>query len=126
MLFRIAADLLVVIHLGFICFVVIGGFLVLKWRWVGLLHIPSALWGALIEFQDWLCPITPLEIQLRQISGQSGYTGGFIEHYILPIVYPSYLTHEVQIILGSFVVVVNIAVYGWIISKYIRNRKKKA
>ncbi|MBE9481209.1 MAG: DUF2784 domain-containing protein [Bacteroidetes bacterium] len=124
MLFRIAADLLVVIHFGFICFVVIGGFLVLKWRWVLFIHVPAAVWGALIEFQGWLCPITPLEQQLRQISGQSGYTGGFIEHYILPIVYPSYLTHEVQIILGTFVVVINIAVYGWIISKHIRNRKK--
>ncbi len=126
MLFRIAADLLVVIHFGFICFVVIGGFLVLKWRWVLFLHVPAAVWGALIEFQGWLCPITPLEQQLRHISGQSGYTGGFIEHYILPIIYPSNLTHEVQIILGTFVVVINIAVYGWIISKYIRNRKKNA
>jgi hypothetical protein len=124
MLFRLAADLLVVIHLGFICFVVIGGFLVFKWRWVIFLHIPAAVWGALIEFQGWICPLTPFEQQLRQIGGQSGYTGGFIEQYIIPIVYPSNLTHEVQTILGTFVVVINIAVYGWIIAKYIRNRKK--
>ena len=126
MLFQIAADLMVVLHLGFIGFVVIGGFLVFRWRWVLFLHVPTAVWGALIEFQGWLCPLTPLEQQLRQASGQIGYTGGFIEHYILPIVYPSNLTREVQIVLGTFVVVINVAIYGWMIAQHRRSKKDNA
>ncbi len=126
MLFQIAADLMVVLHLGFIGFVMIGGFLVLRWWWVLFLHVPAAVWGALIEFQGWLCPLTPLELQLRQASGQTGYTGGFIEHYILPIVYPSNLTHEVQIVLGTFVVVINVAIYGWMIAQHKRSKKDNA
>ncbi|MCK4448134.1 MAG: DUF2784 domain-containing protein, partial [Candidatus Marinimicrobia bacterium] len=104
----------------------IGGFLVLRWWWVLFLHVPAAVWGALIEFQGWLCPLTPLELQLRQSSGQTGYTGGFIEHYILPIVYPSNLTHEVQIVLGTFVVVINVAIYGWMIAQHKRSKKDNA
>lgn len=126
MLFLIAADLMVVLHLGFIGFIVIGGFLVLRWRWVLFLHVPAAVWGALIEFKGWLCPLTPLEQQLRQASGQTGYTGGFIEHYILPIVYPSNLTREVQIVLGTFVVVINVAIYGWMIAQHRRSKKDNA
>lgn len=126
MLFLIAADLMVVLHLGFIGFIVIGGFLVLRWRWVLFLHVPAAVWGALIEFKGWLCPLTPLEQQLRQASGQTGYTGGFIEHYILPIVYPSNLTREVQIVLGTFVVVINVAIYGWMIAQHRRSKKNEA
>lgn len=126
MLFLIAADLMVVLHLGFIGFIVIGGFLVLRWRWVLFLHVPAAVWGALIEFKGWLCPLTPLEQQLRQASGQTGYTGGFIEHYILPIVYPSNLTREVQIVLGTFVVVINVAIYGWMIAQHRRSKKDEA
>ncbi len=106
-----------VLHLGFIIFVVAGGFLVLKWRWLIFIHIPAVIWGALIEFQGWLCPLTPLEQQFRQSGGQAGYTGGFIEHYIIPIVYPSELSYEIQIILGAFVVVVNVAVYGWMLAR---------
>jgi len=126
MLFQIAADLMVVLHLGFIGFVMIGGFLVLRWWWVLFLHVPAAVWGALIEFQGWLCPLTPLELQLRQASGQIGYTGGFIEHYILPIVYPSNLTREVQIVLGTFVVVINVAIYGWMIEQHRLSKKDDA
>jgi len=123
-LFQIAADFLVVLHLGFVGFVVIGGFLVLRWRWVLFLHVPAAVWGALIEFQGWLCPLTLLEQQLRQAGGQAGYTGGFIEHYVLPIVYPSDLTREVQIVLGVFVVAINVAVYGWMIAAQLTRSKK--
>lgn len=115
MFYWIAANLLVVVHLGFVCFVVAGGLLVLKWRWVILVHIPAMLWGALIEFQGWICPLTPLEQQFWQLAGQAGYTGGFIENYLLPILYPAFLQRDIQIILGTVVLLINIAVYGWVI-----------
>ena len=101
---RLAADLLVVIHLGFILFVIGGGFLLLKWRWLVVAHLPAALWGALIEFQGWLCPLTPLEQRLRLAAGEQGYAGGFIQHYLLPVIYPEALTRDIQILLGVAVI----------------------
>jgi len=105
----------VIIHLGFILFAVLGGVLIMKWRWVIFLHIPAVVWAALIEFKGWICPLTPWENQLRQAAGEAGYTGGFIEHYLIPVIYPEKLTPEIQIILGIFVIVVNVAVYSWIL-----------
>ena len=116
----IAADLLLVFHLGFVCFVVAGGLLVLKWRWLMLLHLPAAVWGALIEFQGWLCPLTPWEQQFRLAAGQAGYHGGFIEHYLLPVLYPAGLDRDMQLIFGSMVIAINAVVYGWLI---LRSRK---
>ncbi|MEN8762678.1 MAG: DUF2784 domain-containing protein [Thiogranum sp.] len=123
MLYRLAADLLVLFHLGFIIFVITGGFLVLKWRWVILLHLPAVVWGALIEFQGWMCPLTPLEQRLRQAAGEKGYAGGFIEHYVLPVIYPQALTADIQIVLGSFVILINLVAYTWVLVHMARNRK---
>jgi len=117
----IAAHLVVVLHFGFVCFVVLGGLLVWRWRWLLFLHIPAVLWGVLIEFQGWLCPLTPLEQRLRQVAGQAGYSGGFIEHYLQPVLYPSALNRGAQIFLGTFVVAINVVVYGLLLA---RNRKK--
>ena len=116
MLYRSAADLLVLLHLGFIIFVIIGGFLVVKWRWVLFLHLPAAVWGALIEFQGWLCPLTPLEQRLRQAAGEQGYSGGFIEHYVLPVIYPEALTADIQMALGGFVILINLVAYAWVLA----------
>jgi len=116
MLYRSAADLLVLFHLGFIIFVIIGGFLAVKWRWVLFLHLPAAVWGALIEFQGWLCPLTPLEQRLRQAAGEQGYSGGFIEHYLLPVIYPQALTADIQMALGGFVILINLAAYAWVLA----------
>lgn len=90
---------------------VVGGLLVLRWRWVMWLHLPAAIWGALIEFFGWICPLTPLEKWLRSQGGLGGYEGGFIEHYILPVLYPSGLTRTVQLVLGVVVVGVNLIIY---------------
>lgn len=117
MWFSIAAELIVILHLGFIIFVVIGALLVLKWRWVIFVHIPAAVWGALIEFHGWGCPLTPLEKSLRAAAGQAGYPEGFIDHYLLPIIYPGSLTRELQITFGLIVIAVNLAIYGWVIVK---------
>ena len=100
MIEKIAADLIVLFHFTFILFVIAGGFLVLRWRWVIWLHIPCAVWAVLIEFYGWICPLTPWENSLRISAGSSGYNGSFIEHYILPIIYPSGLTRKLQYIFG--------------------------
>lgn len=108
------ADLVVLVHLAFVLFVAGGGFLLLRWPALAWLHLPSALWGAAIEFGGWVCPLTPLENRLRIRAGEGGYGGGFIEEYLLPILYPGDLTREIQIVLGILVVVVNGALYLWI------------
>ena len=108
------ADFVVVLHFIFVLFVVLGGLLVLRWPRVAYFHIPAAVWGAAIEFAGWVCPLTPLEKSLRTQAGSAGYSGGFIEHYILPILYPSALTRDIQLILGFLVVAVNLAIYGYV------------
>lgn len=108
----LAADSLVVLHLAFVLFAVLGGLLVYRWpRWAWV-HVPAFLWGALIEFRNWVCPLTPLEQRLRSLAGEDGYTGGFVEHYILPLIYPAGLTREIQLALGLFVLAVNALIYG--------------
>ncbi len=119
--YRILADLVVGLHMLFVVFVVIGGVLVLRWPWLAVAHVPAAVWGALIEFQGWICPLTPLEKSLRQAAGQGGYPGGFIEHYLLPVLYPAGLTHGVQLVLGTVVVVINLAVYGLLLQRLRRS-----
>jgi len=112
----ILADLLVIIHLAFILFVVLGGLLVLRWPRAALIHLPAAFWGAIIEFNHWICPLTPVEQKLRMAAGEDSYSGGFAEHYLLPLIYPEGLTQEIQVSLGLFVLLVNVMIYGfWLI-----------
>jgi uncharacterized protein with PQ loop repeat len=122
MLPRIAADFLVLLHFSFIVFVLLGGLLVLKWRWLAYLHLPCAFWGILIEFFGWICPLTPLENHFREKAGQTGYSGGFMEHYLLPLIYPVNLTHNLQIILGLLVLTVNLAIYGLVLFKHYQRK----
>jgi hypothetical protein len=117
MLARLAADLLVALHFSFILFVVFGAFAAFRWRWVIWLHLPAAVWGALIEFQDWTCPLTPWENRLREMAGEEGFSGGFIEHYLLSVIYPEGLTRNVQLVLGSLVLLINLGAYGWLVSR---------
>ena len=89
MLYRLAADAVLLLHLGFIVFVLLGGLLALRWRRAPLLHLPAVVWGVYIELSGGLCPLTPLENRLRVLAGQAGFEGGFIEHYLLPLIYPA-------------------------------------
>ena len=124
MIARVTADLLVVVHFAFIAFVVFGGFLVLKWGRVSILHIPGALWGALIELRGWICPLTPLEIHFREAAGDVGYNGGFIDQYVMPLVYPEGVTRGMQISLGVMILVLNLCVYGLVLVNRA-NRKER-
>ena len=113
MIDAILADLVLGFHVAFVLFVVLGGLLVLRRPRVAWVHVPCALWGAWVELADWICPLTPLEISLRQAAGEAGYTGGFIRHYVLSTLYPAELTRGVQIALGIAVVVLNVTLYVW-------------
>ncbi len=114
MIHRLAADAVLLLHLGFILFVLLGGLLALRWRWAPMLHLPAAAWGVYVELSGGLCPLTPLENRLRIAAGEAGYTGGFIEHYLLALIYPAGLTHEIQYVLAAIVVGVNGLAYAWV------------
>ena len=117
MVYQIFADLVVVIHLGFVLFAVLGAFLALWRRWIVWMHIPALLWAVWIECTGGFCPLTPLENWLRIKAGQGGYEGDFVATYLLPVLYPAGLTRDVQLILALVVVVINVALYGSIVYK---------
>ena len=123
MLYSIAADALVILHLSFIVFVMLGGLLLLKWPRLIFLHLPAVIWGTLVELQGWLCPLTPLEQELRMLAGESGYSGGFIQHYLLPLIYPAGLTRELQTLFALCVITTNLVIYPVIYVKYRRGRQ---
>lgn len=110
--YRLAADLLLVLHLAFILFVLCGGLLAGWRRRFAFLHLPAVLWAVLLELNGWLCPLTPWEQQLRLAAGKAGYSGGFISHYLLPLIYPDGLQRNVQMWLAGIVIGVNLLVYG--------------
>lgn len=114
MLYSLAADAVLGLHALFLAFVVLGALLAVRWPGVVWAHIPAVVWGALIEFRGWICPLTPLENRLRRLAGQAGYAGGFIEHYITPLLYPSGLTREIQLGLGVGVLLLNAGLYWWV------------
>jgi hypothetical protein len=118
------ADLIVVIHFAFVLFVVLGGLLVLRWRRLAYLHLPAAAWGAWIEFTGGICPLTPLENSLRSAAGGIAYEGDFVDHYILPVLYPSALTSNTQIILGCLVLALNGGIYGYLFLRERRERQR--
>ena len=117
MLYRLLADAVAVVHCAFVVFVVAGGLLALRWPRVLWVHAPAAVWGALIEFAGWICPLTPLENELRRRGGEAGYAGGFIERYLLPVIYPAQLTRTTPMVLGALVLAVNVAVYAVVIRR---------
>lgn len=111
MTWRLLADAVLVLHLAFVAFVVLGGLLVLRMPWLAWLHVPTVAWGAIIEFFGLVCPLTPLENRLRLAGGEEAYAGDFIGRYLLPLIYPPGLTRNVQYVLGALVLGINAAVY---------------
>jgi hypothetical protein len=111
MIYRALADFVLLLHMAFVLFAALGGILAFKWRRVAWFHIPSALWAALIEFVGWECPLTPLENRLRRQGGETGYQTGFIERYLLPLIYPAPFSRSLHVVLGFMVMGVNLAIY---------------
>lgn len=122
MFYRVLADLTVLVHGAFVVFVVLGGLLVVwnvRWAWA---HLPATIWGAWVELGGKICPLTPLENDLRDLAGERGYAGGFIEHYLIPLMYPAGLTRETQLVLGLLLVGINLVVYGIVTVRAFRSR----
>lgn len=120
--YRFAADAVLVVHVAFIVFVLLGGLIALRRRWVAWLHLPAAAWGVLVELTDRLCPLTTWENEFLRRADEAGYAGGFIEHYLLPVVYPVGLTRGIQRWLALIVVIVNVLIYAWLIRRWRASR----
>ena len=112
MTYRLLADFVLLVHLAFVLFVVLGGIAVWRAPKLAWLHLPAVAWGTLIEFKGWICPLTPWEQSLRRFAGEEGYSGGFVEHYLLPLIYPEGLTRDDQILLGLLVLAINTIFYA--------------
>ena len=113
-MYALLADGIVVLHLLFILFVVFGALLTIKWQWLVWIHVPAMLWGAATEFFHIVCPLTPLENSLRARSGAGGYSGDFVNQYLLPVIYPEALTSTIQWLLGGALVLFNVSVYTYL------------
>jgi Protein of Unknown function (DUF2784) len=124
-MYPLLADLVLIVHLAFVVFVLWGGLLVLKWRWIAWLHLPAAVWGAVVEFTGWICPLTPLENWLREQGGEVSYRSDFIAEHLLPLLYPEELTGNLQLLLGTGVVVLNAAVYWGLWQMQMRRVSRK-
>jgi hypothetical protein len=124
--YRLLADGVVVVHGLFVAFVILGAFLALRWRWIVWLHVPAVIWGVLIEYAGWTCPLTPLENSLRARAGETAYSGDFIQHYLLGALYPHGLTRTTQYVLGSIALFVNLVAYTLVIRKRSRERATMA
>ncbi len=120
MIYRLGADAIVVFHICFVGFVLFGGLAVLRWPRLMFVHLPAAVWGAIVEFTGWLCPLTPFENNLRGWGQQPGYTGSFVDHYIIPVLYPTGLTRETQVVIGCIVLALNLSAYGLLIARMRR------
>lgn len=114
MIFLLLADALVVVHLGYIVFVVVGALVVRHHPRMLPVHLAAVAWGAYVALAHRVCPLTPLEVALRVRAGQVGYSGGFVAHYLIPLIYPKALTPNILLAEGIFVIAVNLALYVWV------------
>ncbi|MBU0664261.1 MAG: DUF2784 domain-containing protein [Proteobacteria bacterium] len=114
MIYRIAADSILLLHLAFTLFTVLGGLLVLRHRFLLGVHLAAVFWGVVVEWADWGCPLTPFEKFLRERGDEAGYAGGFIEHYVTLLLYPDHLTTELRYLLGMALIAVNMIIYGYV------------
>ncbi|WP_333873545.1 DUF2784 domain-containing protein [Methylobacter sp.] len=124
MIYRFLADSVLILHLLFIGFVIFGGLLALRNPRIVLAHIPAACWGVFIELTGGLCPLTVIEVGLRRIADDTGYSGSFIEHYLLPVIYPAGLTRNIQFWLTGLVMLINIGIYGQLVYRLQASRSK--
>lgn len=126
MFYRLAAEGVLLLHLAFIAFALLGAVVAMRWRWLVAVHVPAAAWGFFVELTGRACPLTYVENYLRIKAGQAGYTESFIEHYLLAVIYPAGLTREVQFVLAAGVVGVNAAIYGWLFYRRRASRQAAA
>ena len=122
MLYRLAADLMLVLHFGFIAFVVVGAVGIMRWPKLAWLHVPAAAWGAWVEISGGICPLTTLENRFRLSAGEEGYATSFVEYYLLPVIYPGGLTRTVQLVLAAAVIIINVSLYTYVLRRARKRR----
>jgi hypothetical protein len=122
MFYRLSAEVVLLLHFAFIVFVLFGAVLAVRWRWVIAAHLPAAAWGCFVELTGRICPLTYAENYLRHCAGQSGYSEGFIEHYLLSVIYPAGLTRQIQLVLAVVVVLFNVVTYAWLLRQRASRR----
>jgi hypothetical protein len=122
MVYRLLSDFIVIAHFLYILFVITGALIALRWKKIIWLHIPAVIWGATVEYTGWICPLTPWENRFRMLAGEEVYHGDFIGNYILPVIYPEEVTRNIQIVLGTIVIIVNIMLYGIIINRSVKGK----
>ena len=122
MVYRTLADFVLIVHFAFVVFAVFGAFLVVRWHWLVWIHVPLALWDVVVEFTGWFCPLTHLEHWLRAKSVMTVQDIGFVEQYLLPLLYPTALTRRLQVVLGAIVLGINGLIYSWILRRDLRVR----
>ena len=126
MIYRVAADFVLLTHFAFILLVVAGGLVVVRYAWFVWIHLPAACWGAFVELTGRICPLTTLENHLRIHAGQEGYANSFVEQYILPVIYPAGLTRNIQFVLAGLVIAVNVIIYVTIFLRIKSDRGSEA
>jgi len=124
MFYQFLADAILLFHLLFILFALLGGIFVLYRRWVVFVHLPAAVWATFVGFTGWICPLTPLEKHFREVSGDLGYSGGFIEHYIIPVIYPAALEMDMHLLLGYIALVINLVIYMFVLYRKLKGRNQ--
>jgi hypothetical protein len=126
MIHALLADLVVVVHALFVAFAVAGALAALWWRWAPIVHLPAVGWGVALELGGWICPLTPLENSLRRAAGEAGYSGGFVEHHLIPLLYPAALSPDLQVALGAGLLAVNLLLYAWVARRLRRRPRSRA
>lgn len=120
MIYRLLADLILILHFCFVLFAVFGGLLVLRWRWLWKLHIPAIVWGFMVQYFVWICPLTSWENYFRELGGEAGYEGDFIEYYISAIIYPGFISLQTHLLLAILLVVFNLLIYAFLFRRLLR------
>lgn len=123
MIARLLADMVLLLHVAFILFALLGGLIVLWKRWTVWIHLPALLWASVVNLAGWTCPLTPLENMLRALAGQAGYEGGFVEHYVVPLVYPDVMPRDLEMASGLAVLACNVLTYAFVIHRIRRHTK---
>jgi hypothetical protein len=122
--YAVLAGAVVLVHMLFVTFAVSGAVLALRWRWVPWIHLPAVLWAAFIEFSGGICPLTPIENELRAAAGLDYYSGDFIAEYLFPLLYPEGLTRQAQVVIGSLIIAINVATYGWLFRRHLATERR--
>jgi drug/metabolite transporter superfamily protein YnfA len=122
--YNVLANVILLVHFLFIAFVICGGLLVIHWPRLAVVHLPAAVWGAVVEIFGWVCPLTPLENHFRLLAGNSSYSGDFIARYLIPVIYPENLTATIQQVFGGLVIIINLIIYTIAIQKQLLHKNR--